>query len=435
MGRMVGKKKSPFVAKLARLAKAIAKAKPKKLHALLFEAFEVFAMAGDVGRAEVVLGWMYGARLPAPTDVATALSTQAMDGFCLAAGLGDRTGGEPRTSFARGKAPSGALAERVAAGEVEVCGRILRDAYARPPATDAWAELPEGDPWRTNDRWRRIQALAGEGRRREALDRLVPLVDTWDPEARGAGYGDELVLALDLALELGEAARIPAWIARQGERFVDEAFLVQTALGLPRVARFIAEGGLRDVVRLDEAEREAALRAIDEALDAATSAAPKPAPKVQKRRVSAEYSQVHLGPETLTGEERALVHFQRPDDHALGMSLFPTMVGIGTPSDTDYVDAEVTLSDGDVVALEGVVRAVAFPLVVRGPLLLSSVSGGEDEVLEIPPGTYDVAARFVPKKAPKASASAGLRVFGLLLTFHPAGALGAPRVLVREADA
>jgi hypothetical protein len=110
------------------------------------------------------------------------------------------------------------------------------------------------------------------------------------------------------------------------------------------------------------------------------------------------------------------------------------MVGIETPSDTDYVDAEVTLSDDDVVALEGVVRAVAFPLVVRGPLLLSSVSGGEDEVLEIPSGTYDVVARFVPKKAPKASASAGLRVFALLLMFHRAGVLGAPRVLVRETE-
>lgn len=432
---MVGNKKNPFVARLARLGKEIAKARPKKLHALLFEAFEIFATAGDVARARVVLGWMYDARSPAPTDVATALSTQAMDGFCFAADLGDVTGGEPRTSFARARGPSGALAERVASAEVEVLGRILRDAYSGPPATDAWAELPEGDPWRVNDRWRRIQALAREGRRREALDRLVPLVDTWEPRARGAGYGDELVLAVDLALELGEAARIPAWISRQGERFVDERFLVQTALGLPRVARWIVLGGLRDVVRLDEAEREAALHAIDEALDAATSASPKPAPKVQKRRVSAEYSQVHLGPETLTGEEKALVHFQRPDDHALGMSLFPTMVGIGTPSDTDYVDAEVTLSADADVALEGVVRAVAFPLVVRGPLVLSSVSGGEDEALEIPEGTYDVAARFVPKKAPKASASAGLRVFGLLLTFHPAGVLGAPRVLVRDPDA
>src|SRR5690606_29257297 len=104
--------------------------------------------------------------------------------------------------------------------------------------------------------------------------------------------------------------------------------------------------------------------------------------------------------------------------------------------ETDYVDAEITISTTSKpdTSLDGVTQAVAFPLVVRGPLRLTSVDGAHDEEpLVVPPGTYDVLARFFPKKAPRASAEAGLRVFKLDLAFHAKGALGAPRTLRLEA--
>jgi hypothetical protein len=156
---------------------------------------------------------------------------------------------------------------------------------------------------------------------------------------------------------------------------------------------------------------------------------PTATPRVQKRRVTCEYSQVHLGPETLDAVEKGHVHFQKPDDSAKGMSLFPTMVGIATPTDTDYVDAEISLSTETTPKLDGAIQAVAFPLTVRGPLVLSSATGDDADPLVIPSGTYDVLARFVPKKVTEKTA---LRTFTLLLSFHPAGALGAPTTLRME---
>lgn len=426
---MAARKKNAYAPRLARLAKELAKASPKKIHRVLFDAFEIVAATGDVARTRTLIDWMYG-RAPAPLEVASALSTQAIDGFCAAAKLGDRTAGLPQ--HPRSEVAQPPLATRVKAAGAMARERVLGNSYGgEMPTDDSWQKLKPSDAWRAIDRWRRIQALAAGGEEREALERLDALLEDWSADARGAGYGDELVLALDLALRNGKEARIPAWLERHGVRFADEAFLIQTALCLPAVAAFIAGGGLRDVIGLSDGDLATAMKTLDAAFPApaAQKAAPTKAPKVQKRRVSAEYSQVHLGPETLTEAEKAQVHFQKKTDSERGMSLFSTMVGIATPNETDYVDAEITLSSSAKVDLSGVAQAVSFPLEVRGPLLLSSVSGDDDDPLSIPNGSYDVLARFVAKKAPKASAEAGLRVFSLLLSFHPAGSLGAPKTL------
>jgi hypothetical protein len=429
---MAGKKKNASASSLARVAKALAKASPKKIHAVLFEAFEIVAATGDVARAETLVGWMYG-RAPAPAEVASALSTQALDGFCAAAKLGDRTGGLPRHPSS-GDAPP-ALTDRVKAAEAVARGRVLMNSYMGDlPTDDGWQKKKPSDPFRAIDRWRRIQGLCLAGKEKDALERIASLVADWDPDERGPGYGNELVLALDLALRHGKKAEIPAWLALHGARFVDESFLLQTALCLPAVAAFVAGGGLRDVIGLSDSDLEQAMKALDAAFPAAApaKAAAKAPPKVQKRRVGAEYSQIHLGPEAPSDAEKKQVHFQKKADTGRGMSLFPTMVGIGTPSDTDYVDVEVSLASDAAIDLANVVQAVAFPLEVRGPLLLSSVSGDEDEPVTVPAGSYDVLARFFAKKAPKASAEAGLRVFSLLLTFHPPGKLRAPKTLRME---
>ncbi len=399
---------------------------------MLFDAFEIVAAAGDVRRATNIVEWMYGARTPAPTAVASALSTAALDGFCHAAKLGDRTRGLPRHE--RTVTSTGSLAERVAEAETTVRGRLTMNAYGgEAPQTDAWMQKEPGDPWRRIDRWRRIQRLVAEGNEGEALGRIAELLGELGPDERGAGYGDELVLALDLALRNGGEARISAWLARHGHRLESGSFLIQSALCLPAVAASIVRGDLRETIGLSDGELDAAMKALDQALtDAMSAGPPKATPRVQKRRVTCEYSQVHLGPETLDAAEKEHVHFQKPDDSAKGMSLFPTMVGVGTPTDTDYVDAEISLSTETTPELDGVIQAVAFPLTVRGPLVLSSVTGDDADPLVIPNGTYDVLARFVPKKGAKVTKKAALRTFTLLLSFHPAGSLGAPKTLRME---
>src|SRR5690606_2010081 len=117
------KQKSPAAKKLERLAKEIARAKAHALHAPLFGLFGFVAAAGDVPRAKRVLDWMYGGRTPAPTNVASVLSTPAMDCFCAAAGLGDVTKGLPYSGPPRPEAPP--LAERVRQAEAMIRERVL----------------------------------------------------------------------------------------------------------------------------------------------------------------------------------------------------------------------------------------------------------------------------------------------------------------------
>ncbi|WP_224240961.1 protein kinase family protein [Hyalangium gracile] len=425
---MASKKVSPYAKRLAGLAKTIAKAKPEKLHPLLFDAFVVVAATGDAKRAARVLDWMYG-RVPAPTQVAHVLSTQAIDGFCAAAGLGDRTKGLP----AQGKV-TGSLAERVKRAELQVRERVTANAYdGNPPKDDAWEKKEE--PWRTIDRWRRIQTLAAAKKEQDALTRLVGYLADLDSKANGAGYGDELVLGLDLALRNGGEQYIPGWLDRHGHRFASSPGLLLGMFCLPAVATAVAKGLLTGTIGLSTRELDEALDAIEEALEKVMKparTAPKPAAKVQRRRVSAEYSQVQLEPAELNSQEQKQVHFQKKSDHTRGMSLFPTMVGIATPPETVYVDAEITVVDGarNSVDPKDAVQAVAFPLNVRGPLLLRSATGTEDDPFVIPNGDYDVLASFFEKKAPRASA--GMRVFRLELSFHPAKSLGAPKTLRLE---
>lgn len=437
-------RKSPAAKKLAQRTKEIAKARPGALHAPLFGVFVLVAATGDVPRANRVLEWMYGGRTPAPTKVANVLSTPAIDSFCAAAELGDVTKGLPYFGPARSVVPP--RAERVSAAEAMIRERVTTDAFAgEAPKTDAWKKKDPKDRGTWIERWRRIQDIAKQGTasaEKDALARLDAYLSDLGPGDRFVAFGNELALALDLAYRHNGEALVPAWLAKHAGLLVEESLLLETVMCFPSIATVMTRGAFREAIGLSAEELDRALADVDAALDlkqekAARDTTTSKPRKVEKRRVLCSYSQVHLEPVSLSAEERAQVHFQKRSDAKAGMSLFETMVAIGTPSETDYVDVEVEVAPASKpdTSLEGVVQAVAFPLAVRQPLVLRSVDGGsdDDEPLSVAPGTYDVFARFFPKKAPRASTEAGLRVFKLALTFHAKGALKAPQTLRLEA--
>lgn len=179
---------------------------------------------------------------------------------------------------------------------------------------------------------------------------------------------------------------------------------------------------------VDAIEKALAALPRPKAVTGAAAKAKAKAPRVQRRVVTAEYSQVQLEPASRTKAEAGLVYFQKRGESAQGMSIFPTMVGIATPSETERVDARITIASR-APAIGRAVQAVAFPLTVRGPLHLRSVSDDDEDLapLIVPPGSYDVMAAFSRAKASRAAARSGLRRFALELTFCPAGSLGAPR--------
>jgi len=427
--------KNPFASGLVRVAQRLAKAKPARASPLLFDAFLIAAAAGENDAAARVVHWMYGGRLPIPAQPATALSTSAIDGFCLAAGVGEVTRGLPVQAY--GPSGEGSLEQRVRAAERTVRERLVRDAYGGgPPVTEDWASLTGA--WRLNNRWRWIQQLARPATdgtpaptEPRALAALEAYLDDWEPSARGVGYGAELVLAIDLALRHRRAELVPRWIATQGHRFGTERFLIEQALCLPAVAQEIVGGALRATVGLDASALAAALDTIEAAMTAAIAAAkaaPPRVPKIQRRRVTCEYSQFYVEPEALD-EADDRMYFQDGRESAQGMSIFPSRVAIGTPTDTSHVDVAVSLAN-EAPELDGAVQAVAFPLRVDGPLCLRSVSSNEDEEpILLPGGGYDVLTCFYPKKR---AARSSLRTFRVVMTFLPEGALDAPKCLRLE---
>jgi hypothetical protein len=163
-----------------------------------------------------------------------------------------------------------ALAERVVDAARNVRAQLTLNAYrGEAPTTDDWTSKAHDDPWRRIDQWRRIQWLVREGQEGEALTRITSLLAEIKPEARGPGYGSELVLALDLAARQGRQERIPEWLAQHGHRFASEPFLLEIALCLPAVAAVIVKGELRETLGLSSQDLDDALSELDRSLTAA----------------------------------------------------------------------------------------------------------------------------------------------------------------------
>jgi len=429
----------PVVTALGEIAKQVAKAAPQRRHAPVHQAFVIAALAGDCERARIFAeAFARGAAgMPPANEVVTALSTHVLDVWCHAAGLGDLTGGKPTRDSAF--VQEGTLDERVKAIELGVRKRVVGNAYAGDyPQDDSWRDRPVGDPWRFNDRWRRVQWLAAsatKGNELDAPDRLREILGEWTATSRGAGYGNELVLALDLAFRHGAEDDAARWIDAHGAR-LRGTILGDVALCFPSIAAQATTGAIRPAIGVGAKELTEAFAPIEAALADSQAAAKSAAragrvPAVQKRAVSCEHDLVileHLEP---TKEEAEQVHFQLREDHLRGMSLFPTHVGIACPSETLDVRVSVRVEpmiDSSTVDLERVVQAVAFPLAVRGPLELGLESGGHDEPPVVPPGQYDVLAVFTNEKALRSS----LRRFDLSLSFRASGSLAAPRTIKME---
>ena len=416
-------KKAPSIASLVRITKALPKTTPAKAHGLVLEAFSIAALAGDVVRARRLLDVLY--ILPPLKSPVHALSTHAVDVYCAAAGFGDLGKGEPTHRWAL--VSGGTHVERVAAIELGVRRRVAGNHYRQDDALD-WRARPRTDPWHVVGRWTEVQALVhpdtmSPKNDRVALALMDALLADWPSAERGAGYGAEIVVGLDLAFRLGERATAQRWLAAQGERILHERSFYELVCH-PTLAKEMVLGFFRPLERASPEELGTHLDAVVDATSRLANAAPAPAkktPKVQRRRVACEYSQVHLEPSELDAVERDQVYFQKKGDSERGVSLFLTKAGIVAPRDTEYVEAEVTLGgSAPAVPPPGAVQSVAFPLRVRGPLVLRSVTSGDDEhvPLDVAPGDYDVLAAFFPPKATPKTQRA-LRRFRLEIGFFP----------------
>lgn len=415
---------------LERVVTKLATSKPKKAYPLLHQAFVVFAGAGRLAHAEAVIRLAYDPRLPRPSKPVDILGTAPMDAICVVGDFGDLTKGEPNTEYL---ARANGLAARVQAGGLLVRGDLVRDAYPHSPRPSGhWSTLAGTDLWRT------IQILAVDGTAGEAFAALTKYMDSWceTPEERGAGYGKEIILALDFAVHLDATQHLERWIAAVGRHLVlYTTYRVAQALCLTGVAGAIGGGLLAPLFDLSDEDADRHLRAIEAAVAQLIAAPEIPSeydPTTPTRReVSGIYSQFSLEHENPPRHE---VFFQDAREFDQGMSIFGSQVGIATPNETASCTVEIQLRrDPAPTSFEDAVQAVAFPFTVKGPLFVRSATGGdEDDPVVLPHGTYDVLARFFPAPAPEHEAEVGLRVFRVALDFHPAGSLGAPRCIKLE---
>jgi hypothetical protein len=428
-------KKSPYLTALERAAKGLAAGKSAKRYPLLIGAFDFFAAAGDVPRAEAVIRLIYDGVHPLPPQPVHALGTGPIDGFLRAVGRPDATGGRPlEDRFAQqvGLSDRTPAEERASIWEARVRGDLTRDAFGGlpPPASD----------WRTldgKDLWRRAQALArpqpdGSLPKTEsdALAALTKYLDVLsdDPSAFAHGLGSEIVLVLDLALRHG--APYARWLARFAPTVLDE-LQIERMLCLPVLAKAIAGGLFREVVGLTDAQSADVLARIEAAAGGAPAAAPKVAPGGSvKRTVSCDSSQFYL---EHVDSKPSEAYFQDDREHAQGMSIFPGYVGIATPAETGEcaVEVRVERQAPKELGVDAAVQAVSFPFKVHGPLVLRSLtsSAADEDSFDVAHGAYDVLATFRPAKGRRDDS---LRKFAVTISFVPAGALQAPKCLKLE---
>ncbi len=414
----MAKSKSVALAVLQRAARSLAKSKPDKAHAPIYDTLTIAALAGKAAAAQRLHALLRKGALPPPKHgVITALSTQALEVWAHVTQL--------------------ATSARLAELQGEILARVTGNAYFGDyPTDDSWRKKPRSDPFFAIDRYRRAQLLAQTATPKSeaaALALLGEILADWPPEVRGAGNGNELVLACDLALRLGKGAALPGWLAAHGPRILGQD-LIETMLCFPAIATAMAAGAFRQALDATDAELEQGLAAVEEAARSLAAASPAPLPKalapgkVTKRKLGIEYAQLYLEPALLSSDERRHRYFEDPKESQQGLSLFPTHVGIATPSETESVAVEIVGEPAGEPDLSGVVQAVAFPIEVRAPLVLRGVSDEGDEPFPIAPGSYDVLATFAPLGKPRG----GLRRFLLRLSFRPAKSLAAPRCLLLE---
>jgi hypothetical protein len=364
-----------------------------------------------------------------------------MDGLLHATGRPDLTHGAPMPAeFARrfGISNKMSLDERVPVWERGVRSDLTMDHYTQFPP-------PQGD-WRTlegRELWRRIQILARPARdgslastEVEALDALTRYLGAWcgEPEQPVAGFCDELVLGLDLAIR--HRASFAGWMNVLGPKLISERKL-RYLLCLPAVAQALVGGLLRAVVGVPDGQLAEYLERIKAN---AGSGAPDAREQLAtgaslKRTVSCDYNQFYLEHEQDRGSHD-VPYFQDKREVEQGMSIFARRVGIGTPGETSDCSIEIAIepSAPKTLDLAGAVQAVSFPFEVHGPLVLRSVTSvqQDEDPFELPNGKYDALVVFRLVKPKSKATRSGLREFTVRLTFFPKGAARAPQCIRLE---
>lgn len=408
----------------------------KELH----EVASFLALIGAVDDALTVWQFVYSGRVPMPDPDDRNISVfgdGAVSAVCFQRQLSDLSKGIPAPSFASWNGRtilSGNIQDRVHALDRISRERITGDAWSGADwGNDLSPRLAATAILRTARMQAQPTASGPHSKlEKKALPALVELIDR-NPsfqELHPCHQAESLLLAADLSARHQQEAEAIRFLSKWHDVSIGWDYGVGEAFGLISVARLICNGALTNKHNLPLKDRQEIVTSI---IDALTIRLQKPArktPSTWKHKISVSYGQFYLEP---LEADPAVVYFQEEEESEQGFSSFSHQVAFGTPE--GYHDCVVESEfASEKPSIDDAAQAVIVPLIVKsseGLYLRTVDDSGKKHRLEVPPGKYDVLARFflMGSKRKKGGSSSWRAV----LTFLPRGR-GKARCLKKYGD-
>jgi hypothetical protein len=416
------------VAAMKRRVNRLKKADREDLWKELHDIGGFFALFGATQEAISVWEFAYSGKVPFPAAKDRTIHVNgdgAISAVCYHLKLPDLSKGVPTPKYG---APGESLEKRV---------RAL-DQWTRHSITvDAWSSCDWENPplaLTPTATYRKARLLAQpkanskpSATERESLRLLQRLLaEAHDPAAFHPYYRLQgFLLAIDIAVRHGmhdEATRLLSqWYDYSAE--MDNNSTVEDAFALKTVVGLLCDGVLKDKIRLStKARTHLVTRLVSDLAERLNRPEPSKPPQ-WRYSLYVSYGQFYLEPKD---NDLRAVYFQEKGESEQGFSAFPTQVAFGTPPNADRCTVEVEFGS-KLPPLRSAVQAVAVPLDVESPdgLYLRTVDdSGDKQRLEVPPGQYDVVARFFPARRKRAEEDTCFSSSRVVLTLLPRGTVG-----------
>ncbi len=398
----------------------------------LYSLSEFAVMLGQIDEAAAIWRLLFGGTIAVPKQSqldAAAWADQMLAGVSALRGWPD---------FAQGKIPpmihfqdiSGSIPERVE--QYDVATRKDLSMVTSGGMRDVPASASEAyrDYVRTLELAHPATNQTFAARETEALAKLRTWREDWAKDLSGTfltswSMGNTCILAADIAARHGDRAEAVEWLHTWHVIASREPYKFGTMhlFGLKSVCALVCDRVLADVSAITPDALHAGLQSYMTKLSAMLKQPAAPVP-LNRQEISISHSQFYLEPAVVAADRD--LYFQDMRESDQGFSVYPYKVAIGTPADTGFVVVEIEIADKP-PSLARVKQAVVFPLTVTesGQLFLRSVEDfSEDWPYQVPPGNYDVLARFFKHKATEEE-TGGEDAWRVVLTFMPSGTMPA----------
>lgn len=212
-----------------------------------------------------------------------------------------------------------------------------------------------------------------------------------------------------------------------------DSFCLEEAFSFLSVSSLICKGAFSHRSTLKQDKRQRLVQQLLADVEHRISQPEPVKPPVTKQAISVFYDQFYLEPE----QAPDVAYFGDRREADQGFSAFQTHAAISTPTDTATCEVEIEFCF-EKPSLKTGVQIVCFPLKVEPPgqLFLRSVGvENSDNYFAVPPGEYDVLARFFKKRASREDTEAGLRAWRVVLSFLPGRSMKPQTIKLEYGDA